>query len=313
MSAFLRGHRYIRTGFLTFSAMLSIMALSTGSARACSVCIAHAIGAALQRIGAQTFPRGTFVAGVSYLTFGKSSAGDDPGTLENEIYHQTSLDLSYGMTDRLLLQASLPFVNKHIQATGQPAATANGLGDMSFGAVYQLPPSPHRKMLAAFNLDLKLPTGKNDLRDAAGNLKDQHLQPGTGSADVSAGVNFTWEGKRPGSLWFTGLGIRRNGSNSRGYHFGNVLFYNFGYARPVDRSSALVLEFDGRIAGKDRQEDGTLDSNSGGHLGYLALSYRRNLVYGIGLIASYQFPVLSHLNGVQKERPLFSLSLSRSF
>jgi hypothetical protein len=292
---------------------LSLFLFSTCQAHACSVCIAHAIGAALGGIGAQTLPNGQLVVGLSYLTFSKSNGTGTPGERENEDYSQVSLDFSKGLTDRLMLRGSIPFVDKAMQVTGQPRETAHGLGDVSLGLLYQLPPDIKGKFLTAFNLDFKLPTGANNDRDAAGVLKEQHLQVGTGSTDVSAGVALTWEGKAPGELWFAGLRGRVNSSNSRHYRFGNVLFYDLGYMHPVGSKGAVVVEFNGRFAEKDTMEDGSRDDDSGGHLGYISLSYRHGLAHDFGLIVTYQQPIIKNLNGTQDEKPLFSFAVTKGF
>jgi hypothetical protein len=292
---------------------VALFLFSTVQANACSVCIAHAIGAALHGIGAQTLPNGQLVIGLSYLTFGKSNGTGTPGERENEDYSQVSLDFSKGLTDRLMLRGSIPFVDKAIQVTGQPRETAHGLGDVSLGLLYQLPPDIKGKFLTAFNLDLKLPTGANNDRDSTGVLKDQHLQVGTGSTDISAGVALTWEGKTAGELWFAGLRGRVNTENSRHYRFGNALFYDFGYMHPVGNKGAAVIEFNGRFAEKDTTEDGTKDDDSGGHLGYISLSYRHELSRDFGVIVTYQQPIIKNLNGTQDEKPLISFSLTKTF
>lgn len=282
-------------------------------ASACSVCIAHAMGAAMHGIGAQTIERGSLVVGQSYLDFAKTNAGDDPGTFEHETYREFGVNAAYGLTDRWQLRATLPWVQKSILADGSPRQSSQGLGDMSLEALYQLPPSVRGHSLIALTVDMKAPTGANSLRDPNGTLRDQHVQLGTGSWDVGAGVNITGEGRKVGQLWFAGLRTRMNGTNNRGYHYGDVLFYDAGFVQPLAGRSALVAEFNGRVAGKDRREDGTLDGNTGGHLGYVSLSYRVGLAGQLGLIATWQQPVLRQLNGFQSEGRLVSVTVSRAF
>ena len=74
-----------------------------------------------------------------------------------------------------------------------------------------------------------------------------------------------------------------------------------------------MLEFNGRIADKDRTQDGSDDPSSGGHLGYLSLSYRHGLKGNMGIIATVQVPVWKQLNGTQDEKTLVSVSLTKSF
>jgi len=281
-------------------------------ASACSVCIAHALGAAMHALGAQTLPNGTVIFGFNYATFTKSNEGEDPGTTEHETFNQYSFDVNYGLNDRVVLRLSVPWVDKDIRVTGEQSNNAHGLGDVLLGATFQLPPRANDSVVTAFTLDLKLPTGANNDKDSDGALREQHLQVGTGSTDVILGAEFSMEGSQ-GSMWIAGIRGRINGSNNRHYSFGNVLFYDLGYVKPVGHGGAVVLDFNGRIADKDRTEDGSKDTNSGGHLGYLSFSYRQGLKHDVGVIATYQVPVWKQLNGSQSESPLFSLGVSKTF
>lgn len=296
-------------------------------ASACSVCIAHALSAALHGIGAQTLGQHRLIVGISYTAFSKSNAGDTPGDTEHEDFSEVSLDLSYGLSDRVTVRGYVPYVSKRVQmfheplpynsqgieSFADPAQHSSGLGDAVLGVTYQLPPALKAKFLTAFSLDLKLPTGDNHMKTDTGALKEQHLQLGSGSIDVSPGVSVTWEGKHPGEIGYAGLRYRLNGTNNRAFRYGNTFFYNLGWMRPVNARTAFALEFNGRIANKDHQSNGTVDENSGGHLGYLSFSWRQDLGKDFGLIATYQQPVWKQLNGTQDEKPLFSISLSKMF
>ena len=95
--------------------------------------------------------------------------------------------------------------------------------------------------------------------------------------------------------------------------FRSVTLYSVGYSHELSEKTLAILELNGRIADKDKLADGTHDNNSGGHLGYLSASYRRTLPPQLGLIATYQQPVLKQLHGTQNEKGLFTLSLTRAF
>lgn len=282
-------------------------------ANACSVCIAHALGAALHGLGAQTLMKGKVVVGLSYLSFSKSNASETPGVEEHERYRQTSIEGLYGLTDEVMLELSIPMVDKRIEADGE-VEKASGLGDVMLGVTYQIKPTPKQKVLTALTFDVKLPTGSDNSRDSAGQLKDQHAQLGTGSTDLSLGALFTMEdASKAHGLYYGALQGRINGKNGRGFHYGDVLLYSLGYSLPIQKESALAVELNGRIAGKDTNEEGRRDDNSGGNLTYLSLSFRQTLGNGFGLGLTYQLPVLKRLNGIQNEQPLISISLSKLF
>lgn len=292
---------------------LVLASASLKSASACSLCIAHAWGGGIFGLGAQNLKPHTGIFGVSTLGFSKSNESETSGVFEKEDFRQTSLEFSYGLGPRTLLRASLPTVHKSLTVGSDPSETARGLGDFSVGGSFQLPPKLEQKFLTAFSFDLKLPTGKNNAKDETGARKEEHLQLGSGSTDVIVGVAVTSEARRSGYLWFGGLRQRVNGTNSAHFHYGNVTLYSAGYSHALSETAQAVLELNGRVADKDKLADGTHDDNSGGHLGYLSASYRRTLGPQLGLIATYQQPVLKQLHGTQDEKGLFTLSLTRGF
>lgn len=303
-------------------AIIAALCAVAGQASACSVCIANALGAGLAAIGAQTLPKGMAVWGVSYFSFTKSQiamAEEEEGThpmfaagpREVHLQSQYNLDVAYGISNLLMVQATVPYVTRSLQAPDSAPVNTEGLGDCTLGLTWQMPPRWGDKALIAFTGEVKFATGQNSMRGSDGNLLEEHSQIGTGSTDYTLGVRATSEVGR--GLAFAGLRYRANGENGRGFRYGNVTFYNVGYSMTLDEQSSLILEFTGRIADRDRVGDGTKDPESGGHLGFLSLSARRSLGGGLGLIASYQTPLVRKLNGTQSESSMFTLGLTGKF
>lgn len=286
--------------------VLAALATLAGTAHACSVCIAHALGSAIHAIGSQTLPKGVTIVGVTYETFNKSQAGEIPGTAES--HHQTQLDFQaiHGLTDNIMLQLDVPYVYKSLAATGEDRVNTKGLGDITLGATYQAKPNVNDKVLLAFTADVKFATGADNLKDGLGDRLEEHAQIGTGSTDATLGVLATAEAE--GGLAFAGLSYRFNGRNSHDYHYGDALFYNLGYSHRLPNASSIVLEFNGRFAKKDN-DAGVIDDNSGGHLAYLSLSYRKSLGKDFGFVGTYQIPVLRNLNGSQSESGMLTLGV----
>lgn len=297
-------YKIIKLGSVSAVAMAS-----TSFAQACSVCIAHAFGAAIHAVGSQTLHKGSTVVGISYSAFSKSQAGEDPGSRESHHQSEISLDVLHGLNDQWMLRANLPYVFKSLEETGEEKVETRGLGDITVGATYQVKPKPNDRVLLAATADLKLPTGKNS-EAREGERLEEHSQVGTGSTDFSLGLLATMEDRGRG-LWFAGLRGRWNGKNGDGYRYGNALFYNVGYSRTLTPESSLVFELNGRFAGKDHTGDGDVDENSGGHFGYLSLSYRRQVGREFGFVASYQIPVVRRLNGTQTETGLLHIGVFR--
>lgn len=288
---------------------------ASSTTHACSVCIAHALGAALHGFGAQTLHPGHGVIGLSHLIFSKSNEtdeGEGPAK-EFEIFNQTSIEAAYGITGSLMGTASVPFVHKSIRVSDEPSESVSGLGDVALGLTYQLPVVEKNPVVTAIGFEVKLPTGANNRSDEEGNRLDEHLQPGTGSTDFALGVLFTMEDEHQrGNLWYGGLRYRWNEENSHGYKYGNVLFYNLGYSFQTGKTGSMAVELVGRLAGKD-SDTGIDDENTGGHLIYGSLSTSQTIGRNLGLTASFLVPVMSHLNGVQVERPVFQIALSSRF
>lgn len=288
----------------------AVAALAACPASACSVCIAHALGSGVQAIGAQTLHPHSFVAGITFSTFHKSQDGETPGTEESHFQAEYNLHLAYALEAGWMLRADVPYVIKRLGMTGEDPVDTNGLGDITLGATYQFEPRATDKVLLAFSVDAKLPTGRNNLKDALGDRLEEHSQLGTGSTDFTIGLLATMEAGD--GLAFGRLAGRFNGRNGEGYRYGSVLYYNLGYSQPLAGDSSLVFEWNGRIADKD-QNNGADDENSGGHLAYLSLSYRSAIGASSGLAVTYQIPFIKQLNGSQSESPLFSIGLFYRF
>ena len=249
--------------------------------------------------------------GISYSSFNKSQAGELPGTTEKHTQNQYSLDLMAGINDQVMLTATIPYVTKSLSVTGDSPINTRGIGDIDLGATYQFKAGVKDKVLFGTLVDVKLPTGRNALSDGSGRM-DEHTQLGTGSTDLSVGFLATTEDHQK-NLWFAGLRGRWNGRNGTGYHYGNAAFYNVGVSKDLNSASSLVLELNGRLAAHDRTDTGDLDPDSGGHFGYLSVSYRREMGPQTGLIASYQIPVIHRLNGTQSESGLLTFGIFTKF
>lgn len=288
--------------------MISAFAVAAASANACSVCIAHALGSAIHSIGAQTLHKGGTVVGISFTTFNKSQDGEEPDTTESHRQSEYDIRFLHGLNEQWMLRADVPYIFKRLSMTDEEPTDTKGLGDITLGATYQVKPRVGDKVLFAATFDLKLPTGANNLKDGDGERLEEHSQIGTGSTDFSIGVLATSELKS-GNLVFGGLRARFNGENGEGYRYGNVLFYNLGYSHKLSEKGSIVFELNGRIASKDKPEGGGSDENSGGHFGYLSLSYRQSYGKDLGFVGTYQIPVIRSLNGSQSESGLLTIGV----
>jgi hypothetical protein len=283
---------------------LFVTAVCNSAAFACSQC----------ECGSPTPPgflletsAGRFGYGIEDRYLSKENVLADAPGHEEQTEHRISGLVFYRPSSRLGMQVRLPYVfKKNIEsAVGESQVTthSDGIGDASvrtrlevarFGQAL----SPPRTM--ALIADVTVPTGSDDHTDASGERLEAHLQPGTGSWAGMAGVAF--DASLRGSALSASVLARFNGTNGDGYHYGNALLLNAGYARTLSPSWEAALELNGRSARRDKTEEGSNDPNSGGSLLYVAPSVR----YSVSGLASIQFmlqiPVAQSLYGDQTER-----------
>ncbi|RTR06473.1 transporter [Halomonas nitroreducens] len=143
--------------------------------------------------GAQTFGTALPVAegnGVLRQQFLHREAGGNGRDLE--VSGAVTL-LGYGASRDLTLFGALPYLDKRLTADGIQRGS-DGLGDLRLWARYTLyrHDAPGRTLRIAPYLGLETPTGRDDDRDALGQLP-RPLQPGSGAWDPFAGLVVTYQ------------------------------------------------------------------------------------------------------------------------
>ncbi len=128
--------------------------------------------------------------------------GKDRGNAVNIYSHSVDLNLSYGLSDRFQLNASIPWVHNErsqvlrstIIDTTRYSVYAKGLGDVRLSANYWLfDPAKAMRGNVMLGLGVKLNTGSHSERDDAlqadgsklNVVMDQAIQPGDGGIGVS--------------------------------------------------------------------------------------------------------------------------------
>ncbi len=135
---------------------------------------------------------------------GLDANGIARGNAVNIYSHAVDLNLSYGLTNRIQLNVTLPYVNNErsqvlrqtspVKDTLRYSVFAAGLADVRLSANYWIydPTTAHKGNLNV-GLGLKLPTGSHSVEDIApqtnGTTKsvvmDQAIQPGDGGLGIS--------------------------------------------------------------------------------------------------------------------------------
>ncbi|WP_367772530.1 hypothetical protein AB3G33_03085 [Flavobacterium sp. WC2421] len=130
--------------------------------------------------------------------------GKERGNAVNIYSHAVDLNVSYGLTERIQLNATLPYVNnersqvlkqtKPVKNTYRYSVYADGIADARLSVNYWIfDPKTAKKGNLMVGLGVKLNTGSHDRRDDApqtdGTIKsvvmDQAIQPGDGGVGYS--------------------------------------------------------------------------------------------------------------------------------
>ena len=204
---------------------LSLLGFSNAKAQGC-VAVRQMGGLSMCSSGGYNLEKGIFQVGTNYRYFhsfrhfvgkeeqherqntggGHDENGVEQGNAVNIYSHAVDFNFSYGLSNRLQLNATIPYVNNERsqvlrETTTEPdtfrySVYADGIGDFRFSLNYWVfdPALSHDGNIMA-GLGIKLPTGSfastdNQVPQADGTLKDfvvmdQAIQPGDGGVGVT--------------------------------------------------------------------------------------------------------------------------------
>jgi hypothetical protein len=220
-------------------------------------------------------------------------------------------DVRYALLPNLTIRAALSWVN-HYRAIGisfsEPVQT-QALGDSLLTVQYSpFPYTVTRKTELSLGAGLKIPTGENSAQTEVTASED--MQPGTGSWDV---MGWTFVSQQvPLGPWteiFTGIYGRFNGSNDRGYQFGNEYSVSLGARAQALKRLLLSLYGRYRWADIDKRFDSDIP-NTGGHWVYIVPSASWNISENFGIKSEIELPLHRNLNGYRQFTTTFLVSIS---
>ncbi|MFL5246541.1 MAG: transporter [Myxococcales bacterium] len=300
----------MRAGALFSVVAFSISIPFTSGALACSVC---GCDPAAGTLGFDRPSTRSLRVGVEDRYLQKESGAGDEAESEKE--NRLLGRVQYSPLAPLVLQVEVPYFlfKYHYDSTGARDDNAQGLGDVTVGARYEvLRVGLDARHVVALTGTVKTPTGPNN-RSLPGEEPDEHIQLGTGSWDGMVGASYLY-GMQPWTLYANATG-RMNSSNSRGFRYGNAVFGTLGARRAFLDSGRLLasLEAQARYAGKDHFAGDSTDPDTGGFIGYAAGSVGYALTSDLLLRAFVQVPVVKDLNGVQGEHPVIYMNVAYDF
>lgn len=154
------------------------------------------------------------------------------------ITQQTTLDLNYGLTDRIGLQLTLPYMwrtHKHIDGLGEGGAngegdasnfSANGIGDIRAGLKYNVLPTLRSMVVLGFGV--YLPSGNTHAHDSDGKVMESPTQLGRGQVGLNPTIYQTYELIPHRLNQFASASYRHTFRNNDGYRFGDEYMLNAG-------------------------------------------------------------------------------------
>lgn len=230
----------------------------------------------------------------------------------------TAFQLQYGLSDRLDIGFTLPFIHRehsHIHHEDEQAQLENwnfsGMGDVLITGNYSLiAPSMQKEIYLGLSAGIKLPTGVTSAVNAEGELAEVTLQPGTGSLDELFGVNFRYPlfatktayGDEYSTIpLILGLNYKIAGKGTDDYKFGNTLLLTAGTDYQFMNEASITLQFNVRT--QDFADVGTTGEpreNTGGTWIYLSPGLNLNLLDNLSFFGIVQLPVYINVNGLQQ-------------
>jgi len=154
------------------------------------------------------------------------------------ITQQATLDLNYGLTDRIGLQLTLPYMwrtHKHIDGLGEEGVagegapsnfSANGIGDIRVGAKYNVLPTLRSMVVLGFGV--YLPSGNTHAHDSNEAVMESPAQLGRGQVGLNPTIYQTYELIPHRLNQFASASYRHTFRNNDGYQFGDEYMLNAG-------------------------------------------------------------------------------------
>jgi len=189
------------------------------------------------------------------------------------------------------------------------------LGDMRVIGRYQLPliGDPMQPATTGLIFGVKLPTGRTNVANAAGEVAERSLQPGSGTTDLIAGAYYHQKLPHSNSSWFAQTQYQHAINQHDGFKPGAQLGADIGYRYGVSDKLGALVQLNAVVKSRDSgAEAEPADSGSRSVFVSPGLSYAvaNNMqVYGF-----YQHPLYQNINGVQlTARRAFVFGLSGRF
>lgn len=171
-----------------------------------------------------------------------------------------------------------------LRVTGRYQRAVSGLGESSgaAGAIF----------------GLRLPTGRFNVANSAGEVAERSLQPGSGTTDAIIGGLINQLMPASSSSWFAQAQFQHALNTRDGFRPGHMLTADAGYARVLSDKLSGIVQLNAVVKGRD-QGINAEPADSGGRFLYLSPGLSYDVSPTIRAYAFFQHPVYQRVNGVQ--------------
>jgi len=246
------------------------------------------------------------------------------------INRTATLGVRYAPTSRLLLGASVPWMNRfhehlanaedehgsvaakhegHHHESVREEWSLEGVGDLALEAQWLAVTAGRTDLWLTGAVEL--PTGRDDRTNDEGEVAELPIQTGSGSTDVTLGatVRGSLRGRalRSGGMgsaatlpWFASLTYRRNGSGRDDYRLGDEWQLNGGTAIPIAGPLEATLQLN--LRHRDRDDPGSSGEDpalTGGDVVFASPGLRFAFREPWAAYVFVQQPLYQDVNGLQ--------------
>ena len=223
------------------------------------------------------------------------------------------LDVAWGAGAQTTVFAAMPIFGQKSYDVGhggvESSYSPGGIGDLVVGARHALYRAPQRSLV--MGVGAKLPTGKNGLIDDFDDtVMDPTLQPGTGSGDVTASLQWS-NAAAGGTQLAVSTSYQINSTDDYRYRFGNDAIGAITASRLFGRvTPSLQIKLNVRAYSRFVDQEAP---STGGTVVYLNAGLRLRSSDGLGFYAFLLVPAYRDVNDAQLA-PRFStvVGLSKS-
>jgi hypothetical protein len=155
-----------------------------------------------------------------------------------------------------------------------------------------------RHDFSGLQFGLKLPTGKRDIANSAGELAERTLQPGTGTTDLVLGAYYGSDLPQSSMSWFAQTHYQQPVNTRDDYRPGRRLSIDVGVRYQVSEKAGLMLQLNTLFRGRDGGGQAEAE-DSGGKSVFLSPGFGYALSRDVQLYGFVQLAVYQFVNGVQ--------------